>query len=66
MIILGKMQALIYFGKESDIIIQPFNVDQNTWLKQHSIDRLLAQIGFKGSIANHYPQDRLIKKFKYI
>ena len=46
--------------KKQDIIIQPFNVDQNTWLKQHSTDWLLAQIGFDGIIDSH-PQDRLIK-----
>jgi hypothetical protein len=33
MIILGRKQALTYFGKEPHIIIQPFNVDQNTWLE---------------------------------
>jgi hypothetical protein len=61
MIILGMTQVLNYFGKEPDIIVQPYSADQDTWLKQHSMDRLLAQIGFKGSIDNHYPQDRLIK-----
>jgi hypothetical protein len=30
-------------------------------VKQHSTDWLLAQIGFIGTIDNHYPQDRLIK-----
>jgi hypothetical protein len=35
-IIYGRKQTLTYFGKEPDIIIQPFNVGQNTWLKQHS------------------------------
>jgi hypothetical protein len=44
MIILGKKQAVVYFGKEPGIIIQPFNIDQNTWLKKHSMDLLLAQI----------------------
>jgi hypothetical protein len=47
MIILGRMQSLIYFGKEADVIIHPFNVDQNTWLKLHSMDWFLAQIGSK-------------------
>jgi hypothetical protein len=61
MIILGRKQVLTYFGKEPDIIIQPLNVDQDTWLKQHSTDWLLAQLGCKGAIDNHYPQDRLIK-----
>jgi hypothetical protein len=61
MIILGRKQALTYFGKEPDIIVHPYSVDQDTWLKQHSTDWLLAQIGFIGTIDNHYPQDRLIK-----
>ena len=61
MIILGRKKALTYFGKVPDIIIQSFNVDQDTWLKQHSMDWLLPQIGFKETIDNHYPQDRLIK-----
>jgi hypothetical protein len=61
MIILGRKQALRYFGKEPDIIVQPYSADQDTWLKQHSTDWLLAQIGFIGTIDNHYPQDRLIK-----
>jgi hypothetical protein len=61
MIILGRKQALTYFGKEPDIIVQPYSADQDTWLKQHSKDWLLAQIRFIGSIDNHYPQDRLIK-----
>ena len=60
-IVLGRKQVLTYFGKEPDIIIQPFNVDQDAWLKQHSTDWLLAQIGFEGTIDNHYPQDKLIK-----
>ena len=60
MIILGRKQALTYFGKEPDIIVQPYNVSQDTWLK-HSTDWLLAQIGIIGTIDNHYPQDRLIK-----
>jgi hypothetical protein len=46
MIILGRKQVLTYFGKEPDIIVQPYSVDQNTWLKQHSEDWLVAQIGF--------------------
>jgi hypothetical protein len=29
MIILGRKQSLTYFGKEPNIIIQPFNVDQS-------------------------------------
>jgi hypothetical protein len=61
MIILGRKQALTYFGKEPDIIVQLYSVDQDSWLKQHSMDWLLAQIGFIGTIDNHYPLDRLIK-----
>jgi hypothetical protein len=61
MIILGRKQALTYFGKEPDIIVQPYHAGQDTWLKQNSTDWLLAQIGFIGTIDNHYPQDRLIK-----
>ena len=61
MIILGRKQALTYFGKEPDIIVQPYSIGQDTWLKQHSTDWLLAQIGFKGIIDNHYPLYRLIK-----
>ena len=38
MIILGRKQALTYFGKEPDIIVQPYSVSQDTWLKQHSTD----------------------------
>ena len=60
-IVLGRKQALTYFGKEPDVIIQPYSVDQDAWLKQHSTDWLLAQIGFEGTIDNHYPQDKLIK-----
>ena len=60
MIVLGRKQALTYFGKEPDIIIQPYSTEQNTWLKQNSTDWLFAQIGFIGSINNHYPQYRLI------
>ena len=61
MIITGRRQALTYFGKEPDIIVQPYSISQDTWLKQHSIDWLLAQIGFNRTIDSHYPQDRLIK-----
>jgi hypothetical protein len=64
MIIPRRKQALTYFGKESDIIVQPFNIEQDTWLKQHNTDWLLAQIGFKGTIDNHYLQDRLITFLK--
>jgi hypothetical protein len=65
MIILGRKQVLAYFEtKEPDIIIQLFNIGPDTWLKQHTMDWMLAQIGFKGTIDNHYPQDRLIKNFK--
>ena len=66
MIIPGRKQALTYFGKEPDIIVQPYSIGQDTWLKQHNTDWLLAQIGFKGTIDSHYPQDRLIKIFKCI
>ena len=27
MVMLGRKKAMIYFGEEQDIIIQPFNVD---------------------------------------
>jgi hypothetical protein len=64
MIIIGRKKALIYFGKEPDIIVQPYSISQDTWLQQHSTDWLLAQIGFIGTIDNHYPQDTLIKIFK--
>ena len=37
-IVLERKKALTYFGKEPDIIIQSFNVDQDAWLKQHSTD----------------------------
>jgi hypothetical protein len=30
MIIHGKKQALTYFGKEPDIIVQPYSVDKDT------------------------------------
>jgi hypothetical protein len=36
------------FHKEPDIIVQPYNVSQETWLKEHSTDWLLAQTGFNG------------------
>jgi hypothetical protein len=66
MIITGRKQELTYFSKESDIIVQPYSVSQDTWLKQyilllHSTDWLLTQIGFNRTIDSHYPQDRLIK-----
>ena len=61
MIVIGRKQALTYFGQEPDIIVQSYSIDQDTWLKQHSTDWLLAQIGFIGTIDNHYTQDRLIK-----
>jgi hypothetical protein len=61
MIIIGRKQALTYFRKEPDIIVQPYSISQDTWLKQHSTDWLLAQIGFNGTMDSHYPQDRLIK-----
>jgi hypothetical protein len=43
MIILGMKQALICFGKEPVIIIQPFNGDKNIWMKPHRLGLLLAQ-----------------------
>ena len=58
------LKALTYFGKEPDIIVQPYSVSQDTWLKQHSTDWLLAQLGFEGTLDSHYPQDRLIKVLK--
>jgi hypothetical protein len=61
MIIIGRKQALTYFGKEPDIIVQPYSISQDTWVKQHSTDWLLAQIRFNRIIDSHYPQDRLIK-----
>ena len=64
MIILGRKQALTYFGKEPDIIVQPYSAKQDTWRKHNSMHWLLAQIGFIGTIDNHYPQDRLIKFLK--
>jgi hypothetical protein len=61
MIIIGWKQALTYFSKEIYTIVQPYKVSQDTWLKQHSTDWLLAQVGFNGTIDSHYLQDRLIK-----
>jgi hypothetical protein len=61
MITIRRIQALTYFGKEPDIIVQPYSVSQDTWLRQHSTDWLLALIGFKRTVDCHYPQDRLIK-----
>jgi hypothetical protein len=61
MIILGRKKALTYFGKEPDIVVQPYSACQDTWLKQHSTDWLPALIGFKVTIHSHYTQDRLIK-----
>lgn len=61
MIIIRRKQALTYFGKEPDIIVQPYSVSEDTWLEQHSTDWLFAQIGFKRTIDSHYPQDKLIK-----
>lgn len=61
MIIIGWKQALTYFSKQTDTIVQPYNVSQDTWLKQHSADWLLAQVGVNGTIDSHYLQDRLIK-----
>jgi hypothetical protein len=43
MIILRRKQVLTYFGKEPDIIVQPYSVDQYTLLKQYNTDWLLAQ-----------------------
>ena len=37
-IVLGRKQALTYFGKEPDVIIQPYSINQDDWLKQHSTD----------------------------
>jgi hypothetical protein len=61
MIIIGRKQALTYFDKEPYIIVQPYSISQDTWLKQHITDWLFAQIGFNRTIDRHYPQDRLIK-----
>ena len=59
-----KEAGINLFGKEPDIIVQLYSVSQDTWLKQHSTDWLLGQIGFKRTIDSHYPQDRLIKFLK--
>jgi hypothetical protein len=37
MIILVRKQALTYFGKEPDIIVQPYSVGQDTWLKKNTV-----------------------------
>jgi hypothetical protein len=66
MIILGRKQALTCFGKEPDIIVQPYNVSQDTWMKQHSTDWLLTQIGFKVTIDSHLPSRWVYKFFKCI
>ena len=60
-IIIGRTQALTYFGKEPDIIVQLYSVSQDTWLRQHSTDWLFSQIGFKRTIDSYFPQDRFIK-----
>ena len=59
-----KEAGINLFGKEPDIIVQLYSVSQDTWLKQHSTDWFLGQIGFKRTIDSHYPQDRLIKFLK--
>jgi hypothetical protein len=55
MIILGRKQALTYFGKEPDIIVQPYSVGQD--FAETAQYRLVAC----SNRDSHYPQDRLIK-----
>jgi hypothetical protein len=45
MTITGRKQALTYFGKEPDIIFQPYSLSQDTWLKQQVSVTEIVRIG---------------------
>ena len=60
LIILGREQGRCYFGKEPDIIIQPYTKEQVNWLLQTTEFWPIALASYTGLIDNHYPPDKLI------
>lgn len=59
-IMLGRTQAKVYFGKEPDYITQLYTKDQVDWLLQTTDDWYLLLAGFSGTLDNHYPPNKLI------
>lgn len=60
LIIIGQKQSRTLFGKDPDIIIQPYTKDQVDWLLQTTDSWPVALASFSGQIDNHYPPNKLI------
>lgn len=61
MIMLGRDNSQKYFGKDPDIIVQPYTRHQVDWLMQNSEVWPIACASFAGQIDNHYPPDKLVQ-----
>jgi hypothetical protein len=64
LIVKGRKMSRQYFGKDPDIIIIPYTLDQIEWLLQSNDDWAIACASFVGTIDNHYPNDSLIQFVK--
>lgn len=60
LIIQSRRLGKCYFGKEPDVIIQPFTKDQVDWLLQTTEAWPIAIASFSGTIDNHYPPNKLV------
>lgn len=60
LITIGRENGRRYFGKEPDIIIQPYTKTEINWLLQTTDQWLLACASFLGHIDNHYPSNKLL------
>lgn len=60
LIMIGRDHGKRYFGKEPDIIIQPYPKEQVDWLMQATEFWPVALASYTGSIDNHYPPNKLI------
>lgn len=61
---IGRETGRRYFGKEPDLIIQPYTKAEINWLFQTSDQWSLACASFSGQIDNHFPADKLLQFFR--
>lgn len=60
LIMIGRETGRRYFGKEPDLIMQPYTKAEINWLFQTSDQWSLACASFSGQIDNRFPADKLL------
>ena len=59
-VLAGKL-PLVFFGKDPEIIVLPYDASQVQWLIWNNDDWAVNCTSFQGVIDNHYPDDKLVQ-----